>query len=393
MTWIKRRLPEGRQSAVVFGRRLTLFELLGFKVQVDASWIFLCFLVVWTLAAGVFPARHAGLSAATYWWMGVAGMIGLFFSLIFHELSHSIVARRFGMSIRGITLFVFGGVAEMEEEPPNPRSEFLMAIAGPIASFALAISFAAIGAGVAAAGAPEPVFGVARYLSLINTLLAAFNLVPAFPLDGGRALRASLWHFRRDLRAATRIASRIGEAFGFFLIALGVLNILAGNVVGGMWWCLIGLFVRGAAGASYYQVLSRGALEGEAVDNFMTSEPVTVSPEISVQELVEDYIYHYHYDFFPVTDGDDLIGCVNSRQVKKVPREQWPWRKVGEIFSPCSNENVIEAGSDALKALSLMSRTHGSRLMVTEDGRLVGIVALKDMLRFLALKIDLEGAS
>ncbi len=129
------------------------------------------------------------------------------------------------------------------------------------------------------------------------------------------------------------------------------------------------------------------------MDNFMTREPVTVSPEISVQALVEDYIYHYHYDFFPVTDGGGLIGCVTSRQVKEVPREQWPWRRVGDIFSPCSTENTIEPGSDALKALSLMSRTHGSRLMVAQNGQLVGVVALKDMLRFLALKIDLEGAA
>ena len=229
MTWIKRRFLVGRQSGVMFGRRLTLFELLGFKVQVDASWIFLAFLVVWTLAASVFPVRHEGLPTATYWWMGVVGAIGLFFSLIFHELSHSVVARRFGIPIRGITLFVFGGVAEMEEEPPNPRSEFLMAIAGPAASFALAIAFSAIGAAAAVVGAADSVVGVTRYLSFINTLLAVFNLVPAFPLDGGRALRASLWHFRGDLREATRIASRIGEGFGFLLITLGLLNILTGS--------------------------------------------------------------------------------------------------------------------------------------------------------------------
>ena len=375
----------------MFGKQATLFELLGFKVKVDASWLFLALLITWSLAQGYFPEAYAGFSRATYWWMAVAGAIGLFFSLILHELSHSVVARRYGLPIRGITLFIFGGVAEMEREPDSPKAEFLMAIAGPIASMLLAVGFYVLSGLAAAAGAPDTVVGVARYLGMINGLLAAFNVIPAFPLDGGRALRAVLWHWKANPRWATRIASQVGVGFAFLLIALGVINVLAGNFVGGMWWFLIGLFLRGAASAGYYQMQTRRALEGEPVRRFMVANPVTVPPDITVRAFVEDYVYDTHHDLYPVSDGSRLLGCIGIREVRGAPRDKWDWITVGRIASPCSEENTIDADADAVTALSCMQRTGNSRLMVTEQGRLVGIVTLKDMLKLLALKIDLEG--
>lgn len=377
----------------MFGKQATLFELLGFKVKVDASWLFLALLITWSLAQGYFPQNYAGFAAATYWWMGISGAIGLFASLILHELSHSVVARRYGLQIRGITLFIFGGVAEMEDEPADPKTEFLMAIAGPIASLLLAVAFYVLSVWGEAAEAPEAVLGVTRYLAFINGLLAAFNVIPAFPLDGGRVLRAALWYWKANLRWATRIASNVGVTFAFVLIGLGVINVLGGNVVGGVWWVLIGLFLRNAASAGFYQLETRRAMEGEPVRRFMVADPVTVPPGVSIRAFVDDYVYASHHDLYPVTDDTRLLGCVGIREVRQAPPDKWDWITVDRIATPCSEENTIDANADAVKALSRMQRSGNSRLMVTENGRLVGIVTLKDMLKLLALKIDLEGVA
>lgn len=373
------------------GHRFTLFSLFGFKVRVNISLVFLALLVTWSLASAVFPPQLPGLDRATYWWMGVAGTIGLFFSLIFHELSHSLVARRYGLPIRGITLFIFGGVAEMSDEPPSAKAEFWMALAGPAASILLALLAWALSGLGAAAGVPEPVTAVVAYLALINAVLAVFNLVPAYPLDGGRVLRAALWWRKGDIVAATRSAARAGGAFALLLMGLGVLQVVTGNFVGGIWFFLIGMFLRSAARGSYMDILTRGMLAGAPVRRFMTRDPVTVPPGITLQALVDDYVYAHHHEQFPVVDGERLIGSIGVRQLKATPRESWPHRTVAEIAEPASDVNTVDAETDAAKALSLMTRSGRGRLLVTERGRLVGILALKDLLAILSLKIELEG--
>ncbi len=374
----------------LFGRSVTLFELLGFKVQIDMSWIFLALLVTWSLAKGLFPSLFEGLPAPTYWWMGLAGALGLFASLIFHELCHSIVARRYGIPIKGITLFIFGGVAQMDDEPPSAKAEFLMAMAGPIASILLAVGFYGVVQVGTSYRMPIPVVGVATYLSFVNGLLAAFNLIPAFPLDGGRMLRAALWRWKNDMRWATGLASRIGSGFGFLLVGLGLLNVITGNFVLGIWWFLIGLFLHTAAKASYFQLLTRRTFEGELVRRFMTPNPVTVSPDLLVGVFVEDYIYKYLHEVFPVAKNSHLIGYISAKQVRSIPHEEWRRRTVGDLVTPCSAQNTIGADTDAVQALSIMNRTGNSRLLVTEGDRLVGVIVMKDMLKFLSLKLDLE---
>ena len=377
----------------MFGQSITLFKLLGFKVKVDASWVLIALLITWSLARGWFPSLYPDLALTTYWWMGVVGVIGLFFSLVLHELSHSLVARKFELPIKGITLFIFGGVAEMETEPKSPKDEFLMAIAGPIVSGVLAAAFYAIFTLGEASNLPPPFLGTTQYLATINAIIAIFNLLLAFPLDGGRALRATLWHWKRDVRWATRVAARLGSGFGIGLIVLGFLNVIAGNFIGGIWWFLIGMFLRGAAIASYQQLLVRRALEGEPISRFMTLRPVTVPPDVTVRELVENFVYVYYHDMFPVADGARLLGCVSTRDIKKIPHDQWDNRTVGDIFAPCSAENVVSPDEDAVVALTKMQKTGNSRLMVADDDRLVGVVTLKDLLQLLSLKIDLEEAS
>ncbi|HEY9074704.1 MAG TPA: site-2 protease family protein, partial [Desulfobaccales bacterium] len=272
----------------MFGRRMKLFTLLGFEVRVDLSWIVIALLVTWSLADGLFPYLYHGLAKAVYWEMGVAGALGLFASIIFHEFCHSLVARKFGMQMKGITLFIFGGVAEMGGEPPNAKTEFLMALAGPVSSLFIGGVFYLLYLSGLKGDWALPVTGVLRYLAWINALLAAFNLLPAFPLDGGRILRSILWGAKQDLPWATRISAGIGSGFGILLIFLGILQFFRGDFIGGIWWFLIGLFLRSAAQMSYQQVMIRKALEGEQVRRFMTPNPITVPSSLTVAELVED---------------------------------------------------------------------------------------------------------
>ncbi|RJR36101.1 MAG: site-2 protease family protein [Desulfobacteraceae bacterium] len=374
----------------MFGRRFNLFKLMGFQVRIDLSWIFIALLISWSLSTGFFPFYFQGLNTGTYWMMGIVGALGLFLSIIVHEFSHSLVARKYGMPMKGITLFIFGGMAEMGDEPPSSKAEFMMAVIGPVSSIVIAAIFYAVytaGGGMI----PQPINGVIGYLSFINATLAAFNIIPAFPLDGGRVLRSLLWGIKGDLRWATRISSFIGSAFGFFLIFMGIVSFFSGNFIGGMWWFLIGMFLNSAARMSYQQLLTRRALEGESVSRFMTRDPVTVTPSTTLESFVNDYVYRYNHKMFPVvSDSNQMDGCITTAEIKAVPREEWSNKRVGDILKPCSTDEVIPAETDAVNALSQMNRTGSSRLLVVEGDRLAGVIALKDMLKFLSLKVEMD---
>ncbi len=374
----------------MFGKRITLFKLFGFEVRLDMSWVFLAILITWSLASGFFPYRYPGFSTTDYWVMGAFGAVGPFFSIVFHEFCHSLVARGYSMPMKGITLFIFGGVAEMGDEPSSPKVEFQMSVVGPLSSIAIGLVFYGLFIlGMHGAWSMK-VNVVLKYLAAINILLAAFNLIPAFPLDGGRILRSILWKAWKDVRRATHVASAIGSAFGYLLIAFALYSLLTGNFIGAVWWFLIGMFIRGAAQMSYQQLLVRRALEGEAVRRFMKRDPVTVPPGISIQEFVDDYLLHYHFKMYPVMENGRLIGCITSGEVKKVPREAWRNTTVGEIATVVCVENAVGAETDAVQALALMRRTGSSRLMITEGEKLVGILTLKDLLEFLSLKVEME---
>ncbi|WP_043739369.1 site-2 protease family protein [Thioalkalivibrio nitratireducens] len=374
----------------MFGESFSLFRVLGFEIRANVTWLFLALLITWSLAEGLFPHFYPELAPAVYWLMGLVGMLGLFFSLLFHELSHSVVARSYGLRVRGITLFLFGGMAQMVGEPKEPRVEFWMAIAGPIASLFLAVAFYLLGAGMHAVGVPEHLAGVAYYLGFINLLLAVFNMVPGFPLDGGRVLRAALWHLKGDLRWATRWASRMGQGFGLLLVALGIASFVAGNFIGGMWWFLIGLFVHAAAGAGYRQLLMQQALAGRSVRRFMTTDPVTVPAETSIRDFVEHYVYHHAFDLFPVERGGRLVGHAGLREARQVDREAWDDTRIGEVCREAGEGATVSADEDANEALERMQGHRVSRLIVTEGDRIVGILALKDLLHFLQVRSELE---
>jgi Zn-dependent protease/CBS domain-containing protein len=380
----------------MFSNRIRLFRVAGIQISADLSWFIVLALVTWSLA-NTFPTEEGGapgLTPPTYWAMGLVAALLLFASIVLHELGHALTAQRLGVPIRGITLFIFGGVAEMSDEPPTARAEFLVAVAGPIVSVLLGVGFLGLAAVAGVAGWPQPVVAIATIVSTINLVLVVFNMIPAFPLDGGRVLRSALWQWKGNLRWATKISSRIGSALGIALIGLGVVVAIGtGELISGMWFALIGLFVRSAARMSYQQLLLRRALEGEPVLRFMQPEPVVVPRSISIADLVRDYVYRHHFKTFPVVEGERLVGCVSTKDVRQLPREEWERQTVGALAEKCSVENTVPPDLDAMKALSLMSRTGRSRLLVADGDRLLGILSLKDLLKFFSLKMELEEAA
>ena len=380
----------------MFGRSLEIFRVFGFPIRLHPSWVPVAALVTWSLASGVFPALAPGLSSSMYWWMGGIAALGLFASVIVHELAHSLVARRHGIPIRGITLFFFGGVAEMVCEPPSARSELLVAAAGPAVSLVVGAAGWGLVMAALAFGAPAPLSVVIGYLALTNATLALFNLVPAFPLDGGRILRSFLWSWKGDLLRATRISSAIGSGFGVLLIGLGLLRAFwASDWMGGVWWVLLGLFVRGAASGSYQQLLLRQVLEGEPVGRLMSPHPVVVPRALSLADWVHDYVDRHPFEMFPVVEENTgrLLGCIRIDQLRQIPRDEWERQTVGAFVERCSPETTVTADADAHRALSLMNRSGASRLLVVEEDRLLGVLSLKDVLRFFTGRRETKAAS
>lgn len=373
----------------MIGQSVTLFRIFGFKVRANLGWVLLALLITWTLAVGYFPMQHPGLPELTYWSMGLLAMLGLFFSLLFHELSHSLVARARNMPMGGITLFLFGGVAEMHDEPPNPKVEAEVAGIGPISSFFLAGVFYLLAGLLAGTGLSEHWVAVIGYLAIINIILAVFNLFPGYPLDGGRLLRALLWHLRGDIVSATRTASRVGVGFGMALIMLGFISLLAGALVGGVWWILIGTFIAIAAKSSFDQLVARIAFEGTPVGNLMAHNPVSVPEDTRLDRFVEDYAYRYHYSLFPITRNGRLVGCVRTRDVTTIEREEWPHKRISDIMQECDESNTIDSKSDATRALQQLQRSNTGQLIVTRDKQLAGLITLRDLLDHLAIRQDL----
>jgi len=365
------------------GGTMRVLTIRGIPINVHVSWLVIYGLITWTLATGYFPRALPDLPAAAHWANGLLAAFLLFVSVLLHELSHSFVAMAHGLSVRGITLHVFGGVSHLEDEAPSPRAEFLIAVVGPVTSFAIATVLWAI----SATGFVQPVWAqaVVTYLVLVNVAVGIFNLVPGFPLDGGRLLRAALWKWKGTLGQATYIASRVGVGFAFALMALGVWQILGGAVLGGFWFIIIGMFLRGAADASYSQMALREALARLPVRDVMTREVITVRPDATVGELA-DAFWSHHVTSFPVVDGGTVRGIASLQQVHEVPPEQRTQRRVSELMRPLTDELVVGPDVSVFDALGKATRNQLGRLAVLKDSRLVGYLSLKDITHVLALR-------
>lgn len=369
---------------------LYLFKLAGFEVRLDWSWFFLAALVSWTLAIGYFPFRFPNLSQSTYWLMGVSGTVGLFFSIILHELCHSLVGRFYGIPIAGITLFIFGGIAKMRDMPPNPKSEFFMAIVGPLCSIALAfILFLVLRLAIFYQW-QIPVVGVVAYLSMINLMLGVFNLLPGFPLDGGRVFRAILWWWKDDLKWATKIACRGGILLGLTMIIFGIMQVFLGALIAGLWLFVLGFFIERMSKSSYEQMLIRQIFSDEPIKKYAKQNPVTVESNLTIDELMANYFYNYYHKLYPVVDKGKLIGCITLNEIKSITKENWSSRTVHDLMRECSSDLVVDGNTKVTQVLQIMNTQNISRMIITDKQSLYGIITLKDLLDVISMRTAFE---
>jgi CBS domain-containing protein len=279
----------------------------------------------------------------------------------------------------------------MEKEPSSPGVEFKMAIAGPVMSFFLAFAFFGLTQALYNLGFPKAVLSITNYLFVLNLVVGIFNLIPGFPLDGGRVLRAALWSYYKDIKKATAIASGFGKGFAFFLIAMGFLNLFTGAIIAGIWFIFIGLFLQEAAEVSYRQVVMKKLLAGVKVENFMTKDVISVPANITLDKLVDEYFFRFRHASFPVMEDDTILGLVTLHDIKEVARDKWKERTAKDILIPMGKKLVIGKKADAMDALAKIARNRIGRLLVIEDSKLVGILSQRDIMRLFEFKSEIEG--
>jgi Zn-dependent protease/CBS domain-containing protein len=365
---------------------LRLGTIAGIRVGVNWSVLLIFTLLLVGLSAGSFPLLYPGHSPAAYWVAGGIAALVFLSSLLAHELAHALVARREGVGVEGITLWVFGGVAKLTGEATTPQADLRIAAVGPLVSIALSIGFGVLAILVTAAGGEGLVPGVLGWLALINAVLAGFNLIPAAPLDGGRILRAVLWRRHGDRVEAAVTASRAGRGFGFLLVVLGLVLVVLTPGLGGLWFALIGWFISSAAGAEEQYARLQGALAEVRVGSVMTPDPVTVGAGVSVQELLDDYVLRHRHSAYPVIGpGDTLDGLVTLDGIRRVPAELRAATDVTQIADGIGDVARARSDERLVEVLPSLRTSRSGRILVVDDDRLVGIVSATDIARALDL--------
>jgi Zn-dependent protease len=366
---------------------ISLGRILGISVELDYSWFLIFGLLTWTLAVNYYPAEFTDWSAAQYWLMGAITVIMLFVSVLLHELGHSIVALRYKIPVRRITLMIFGGVAEMGSEPPSATAEFWMALAGPLVSVALAIF---LGLLVPLVLGVELLLALISYLAVINGMLAIFNLIPGFPLDGGRILRAIIWGVTHNMRRATFIAASVGRAFATLLIFIGVWQLFGGDLVNGLWIAFIGWFLDSAAVAQMQQQRIQEQLATHTVSQAMNRNQVTIPAETSLQHLVDHHILGRGRRSFMVEQDSEVVGLLTLHHLKEIPRSKWSSTTAAEAMIPFAQVKWVEADAQLGTILKQMDRDGVSQLPVMRDGHLWGMLSREDVIDFLRTLQELE---
>ena len=367
-------------------RGISLVRVLGIPIELDYSWFLIFALVVWTLAAGTFPSEFKNWPTTEYWLVGIATAIVFFLSLVLHELGHSVVARHYGIAVRSIRLFVFGGVSQIEAEPPSAKVEFLMAVVGPLVSFALAGVFAGLGAVFVTV---SPLLALAKYLAYINGALGLFNLIPGFPLDGGRVFRALVWGITNDLRRATVIAGNLGRLIGFLLILFGAYQVFIGNFVNGLWIGFIGWFLENAAMSQVRQQRLHDLLTGRRVSQAMSTNYTSILPDTTIQTLVDNQVLGNGQRSFVVQEGNRVAGLLTLHDIKGLPRIEWPVMTVSQAMIPLAQVRRIRPDEELWTAIEEMNRDGVNQLPVMTDGHMEGMLRREDIISYLRNLRDL----
>lgn len=365
---------------------LRLGSVAGIEVGIHYTWLLAFALITWSLAAGFFPNDYPDWSTTTYWLAGAISAVMLFVSVFIHEMSHSLVARKRGMPVNSIVLFIFGGASQIEEEPENAKDEFLMAFVGPLTSLGLAALFWTTSRFLA--DGSTPLEGIITYLALINLLLGAFNLLPGLPLDGGRILRSIVLKITGDMRKATNVAALAGRGLAWIMIGVGVFLLLGGNFLGGLWIAFIGWFLNNAAETSKQQITLREQLKGVIVADVMEKEPCMVSPDTSVGELVQGFLRDGRRSAAVCSDGD-LQGVVTLSDVKEIDQGDWEGKRVRDIMTS-EPLYIIRPGDELTDAMKVLAQNDVNQLPVVEDGKVRGMLTRANLIGFIQVSQELD---
>ncbi len=375
----------------MFGTSWRVARIAGIEVRVDSSWVVIALLITYSMylrLSVLYPELSGGGAVG----LAIGSAVLFFGSVLVHELAHALVAQARGIRVQDITLFLFGGATRARVDSRGPGDEFLIALVGPLTSGLLAALFGII-AGLGRDALSAPLAGTFGYLAWTNLLLAGFNLVPGFPLDGGRLLRAAIWKTTGSLARATRIASVAGQGVGWLLVAAGVASLLAGDLAGGIWFAFIGWFLVQAARSSYQELQLQQLLGGVEAEDVMAADLRRIPPELSLQDAVDDYFMRYDHGAFPVEEQGRTVGLVTLRGVRRVPREQWPTRRVRDHMVPLSDQVVVAPDARMDGVLGKLQDGEANRVLVVEDGEVVGIITPSDLTRWLRRWRTLDGSA
>jgi len=372
----------------MFRSSIKLFKVFGIEIRLDYSWFIIFALFAYYFGFIYFPSVLPGLNKGLLILITIVTVILFFTSVLIHEMSHSLVARRRGTSVKRITLFIFGGMAQIEKEPETPYSEFIMAIAGPTASFVMGIIFGVVWIfTVNIAPVREPV----KYLAIINIMLGVFNMLPGYPLDGGRVLRSIVWRVTGNLERSTFIASTTGRVIGFMIIAVGIFFIFMGNFLNGIWLAFIGWFIQSSAKMGYRQLIFETSIKGIKVRDVMNENIVNVTKDITIQDLVDDYFMKYRFGRFPVIEDEKtqrFIGVISLHDIKGVSKEEWSKVKIGDIVKSVSESEKVDISMEISDAIKRMGKNDLGHLAVMSGDKLRGIITKSDVMRFIKIRSE-----
>ncbi len=368
----------------------SLGKVKGIQLEVNISWFVIFGLVTFTLATSYFPQNYPDWDPVLYWFLGSTIALLLFASVLLHELAHSLVSASQGIPVSKISLFIFGGLAQIEKEPDEPGKELKIAIVGPATSILLYVLFMFLAKIVAFFAISEVAVVLLTYVADVNLVLAIFNMVPAFPLDGGRVLRALIWYFKGNLQNATKIASLMGSIFGYFLIFIGILGVLTGLVINGIWFIFIGWFINQASQSSYEQMVMSDIFNKIHVSEFMSENIMLVDSHLSVQELVDNYFYKYRFASFPVGKNDEVIGIIDRNSIMNIPREAWSQTAVSNIIVPLQDNLIVSPDDTVTVAMTKLFSNGIGRVLVMDQTRLRGIVSRTDILNYIRIHSQLN---
>jgi Zn-dependent protease/CBS domain-containing protein len=359
-------------------------KIAGIEIDINVSWIIIVVLLTVSLATGWFPQLYRGWSTATYWVTGFIASLLLFVSVLLHELAHSLVARRRGLPVRSITLFIFGGVSNIEREPASPGIEFQMAIVGPLTSLLIgAVCYLLL---LPLRGTHSPLEGILFYLAVTNILLGVFNLIPGFPLDGGRVLHSIIWKLTGSMRQATRVATIAGQVIAYLFIFGGIWLFFVGDFLDGIWLGFIGWFLLSAAQSANSQAMLTSMLQGVTVGEVMNPKPATVPADISLQQLVDAYFLPGGLKYALVMQGDKLVGLITLGDIRHMPRERWAYVPVSQVMIPLSRLHVGAPEQSLNDVLPLMAGRDVNQLPVVQNGTLVGVLSRDAIIQYLEVR-------